>query len=121
MTSDELLAAVGLPADTVLSSGDMVLVDTLRTVAGYTSAGRMPEADALTILDDRLGWPDTEGYLFAAEGDELVLVIADTHAILDITPVSRPALMRDLRQHLHHVQGILRRLQGTRNRSSLRR
>lgn len=121
MTTDELLAAVGLPADTDVSHLDSALVDTLRDAAGYTSAGRVPEAQALAVLDERLSLPDTEGYLFAADDAGLVLVIADDEAILDVTSVPRSALMRDLRQHLHHVQGILRRLQGTPNRSSLRR
>lgn len=120
MTTDALLAAVGLPTDTDVSDLDRTLVDTLRDVAGYTSAGRMPEAQALALLDERLSLPNTEGYLFAADGEGLVLVIADDEAILDIAAVSCTALTRDLRQHLHQVQGILRRLQGTPKPSSLR-
>ena len=121
MTTDELLAAVGLPADTDVSHLDSALVDTLRDAAGYTSAGRVPEAQALAVLDERLSLPDTEGYLFAADDAGLVLVIADDEAILDIATVSRATLTRDLRQHLHQIQGILRRLQGAPKRSSLHR
>lgn len=121
MTTQELLAAVGLPGDTDVSDLDQTLVDTLRDAAGYTSAGRMPEAQALAVLDARLSRPDTEGYLFAADGGDLVLVIADDEAIRDVAPVSRSELMRDLRQHIHHRQAILRGLQGAPKRSSLRR
>ena len=120
MTALELLTAVGLPAYTDVSHLDLALVDTLRDAVGYMSAGRTPEAQALALLDARLRRPNTEGYLFEAEGEEFVLVIADAEAILDITPVSRTTLMRDLRHHMHYVQGVLRQLQGTPRRSSLR-
>ena len=121
MTVVELLAAVGLPADTDVSELDTALVDTLRSVVGYASAGRTPEAQALALLDERLRRPDTEGYLFLADGEDWVLVIADDETVLEIAPVSHVALVRDLRQHVHQAQAILRRLQGAPKRSSLHR
>ena len=125
MTVVELLAAVGLPADTerisIVSGLDTALVDTLRSVVGYASAGRTPEAQALALLDERLRRPDTEGYLFLADGEDWVLVIADDETVLEIAPVSHVALVRDLRQHVHQAQAILRRLQGAPKRSSLHR
>ena len=81
MTVLELLTAVALPADTDVSELDTVLVDTLRSMVGYASAGRTPEPQALAVLDERLTLPDTEGYLFAADSEDLMLVIPDGEAL----------------------------------------
>ena len=121
MTIQDLLAAVGLPAATDVADRDLTLVDSLLDLVGYTSQGHLPEVEAVAVLDARLGGGAAEGYLFTTAGDDWVLVVADAERILDITPVSRAGLIRDLRHHLHDVQGILRRLQGPPKRSSLRR
>lgn len=121
MTTQDLLATVGLPPDAEVADGDPTLVDSLRDLVGHTSQGHLPEVEAVAVLDARLGGGAAEGYLFTTDHDDWVLVVADPEGILDITPVSRAALIRDLRHHLHAVQGILRRLQGPPKRSSLQR